>query len=74
MVLKLLEKHFSAWENIRDTLSTRKAGGNFGTQAVKLMPYDTKTWQMKLNVGLMIRNFYQSDVIFAFTLLVTQVD
>ena len=38
----------------------------FGTRAAELTSYVPKTWRTKVNTGLMVRNFYQSHVLYRF--------
>ena len=38
---------------------------NFDKRVAELTSYGAETWQTKVNIGLMVRNFYQSDVLYS---------
>lgn len=57
-----------------NVLKSEKELGMFeeigGRQAADLTSYDTETWSMKVNIGLMARNF--SKVTYCVVILITQ--
>lgn len=43
--------------------SPQKLREKYGTQVAELMPYEAKTWRVEVNIGLMVRRFYQSNLL-----------
>lgn len=61
-----MEKRSSDWENSQEcplATTTLKVGENLAIRVAELISYDAKTWQRKVNIELMVRNFYQSYVL-----------